>query len=175
MKINYGYFKLIVLLLAMQPLSVAHLIGAEIKIEGTEKFHTAISNALVLLETKAPAAYQIVTNNIGIIRESEHSGMAANENPPVFQVNDVSAFYSPTWCASIIAHDSFHSKLYHDYQKAHAGNVPDDIWIGHAAEIKCLKHQTQVLKDIGAPEKEITYCSNISPDYSDVPYQKRNW
>jgi hypothetical protein len=147
----------------------------EIKIKGSEKFQNTVSNALTLLEIKSPATYQVVTNYIGVIEQSEHSGMQVEKTPPVFGLNDRSAFYSVTWCAGVIAHDSFHSKLYRDYQAAHAGQVPDDIWIGHEAEIKCLKFQAMALKEIGAPENEVTYCEKISPDYADVPYSKRNW
>lgn len=146
-----------------------------IEIKGTEKFKSTVTNALALLETRSPESYQVVTNYIGIIEESEHSGMRANQTPPVFDLNDASAYYSVTWCAGDIAHDSFHSKLYHEYQAAHAGAVPDSVWMGHEAEVKCLKFQITTLKEIGAPGKEVTYCENISPDYSDVPYSKRDW
>ena len=101
--------------------------------------------------------------------------MLANQTPPVFEFNNRSALYSVTWCAGDIAHDSFHSKLYHDYQKLHSQSVSDDVWTGHDAEVKCLNHQLQVLKDIGAPENEINYCHHISLDYADVDYNKRNW
>jgi hypothetical protein len=175
MNTNWKCLSLATTFLFAQLLLSTRAFGSEIEINGTEKFRGTISNALVLLELKSPEAYKIVTNNIGIIRESERSGMRADERRPVFELNDSSAFYSLTWCASVIAHDSFHSKLYHDYQKAHSGSVPPDVWIGHDAETKCLEHQVQVLKAIGAPENEINYCSKISPDYSDVPYQKRNW
>ena len=133
------------------------------------------SNALLLVQAKAPEAYQIITNDITIIDESEHSGMEASLLRPTFDLNDRSAFFSLTWCAGVIAHDSFHSKLYHDYQKSHGGKVPDEIWIGHEAERRCLRHQVQVLKEIGAPESEITYCAGLSPAYADVPYTNRNW
>ncbi len=73
--------------------------------------------------------------------------MVANEEPPVFRERAIAAcVYSVTWCASVIAHDSFHSKLYHDYLKSHGGLVPYDIWTGAAAEKQCLVHQTNVLE-----------------------------
>jgi hypothetical protein len=150
-------------------------VDSGIEIIGTKKFRSEIVAALDLLKLKSPVAYQIVTNNIGVIRESEHSGMRADQTPPVFEINDRSAYYSLTWCAGDIAHDSFHSKLYHDYQKLHSKTVPEDVWTGHDAEVICLKHQSQVLKEIGAPDGEVTYCEHISPDYADVDYNKRNW
>jgi hypothetical protein len=175
MKIKWKFISPSVGLFLLQFALFSPALGAEIEIRGTEKFQTAVSNALILLRTKAPDAYQIVTNNIAIIDESDHSGMNAGAVHPAFNLNGRSAFYSPTWCASDIAHDSFHSKLYHDYQKAHAGKVPDEIWIGHEAELKCLQHQARVLKAVGAPAYEISYCGKISPDYAGVPYTNRNW
>jgi hypothetical protein len=163
------------LFLALGVLPLGRAFAAGIEIKGTEKFKSAVTNALALLETKAPESYRVVTNYIGVIEESEHSGMRANESPPVFGLNDTSAYYSLTWCAGDIAHDSFHSKLYHEYLAAHAGTVPDSVWIGHEAEVKCLKFQATTLKAIGAPAKEVVYCESISPDYSDVPYSQRNW
>jgi hypothetical protein len=168
-------FPTTLLFLALVTLLSAQALGAGIEIRGSERFKSTVTNALALLATKAPESYQVVTNYIGVIEESEHSGMNAEATPPVFDLNDNSAFYSVTWCAGDIAHDSFHSKLYHEYQTTHSGSVPDDVWIGHAAEIKCLKFQVTALKEIDAPRNEIVYCENISPDYSDVPYSKRNW
>jgi hypothetical protein len=148
---------------------------SEIKIIGTEKFKIAVANALTLLKTKAPESYKIATDYIGIIKQSEHSGMRADQNPPIFELNDRSAFYSLTWCAGVIAHDSFHSYLYHDYKKIHSGIVPRDAWTGYAAEIKCLTHQVRVLEAIGAPDNEISHCKNVPVFYSDVDYKERNW
>jgi hypothetical protein len=149
--------------------------GSEIKIIGTELFKRAVTNALVLLKAKAPESYQIAINNIGIIKQSEHSGMLTDQIPPIFELNDRSAFYSLTWCAGIIAHDSFHSYLYHDYKKVHSGIVPRYAWTGYAAEIKCLIHQARVLEAIGAPDNEISHCKNIPVFYSDADNKERNW
>ncbi len=164
-------FILIVLLQFFPSSSIA----SEIEVIGSDKFKAAIAASLSLLKAKSPDAYAIVLDNIGVIKQSEHSGMRAWETPPVFEVNDASAFYSPTWCAGVIAHDSMHSKLYHDHRKSYPGEVPADAWTGHDAERKCLEHQVRVLKAIGAPANEIDHCSKISPDYADVPYEKRNW
>ena len=75
----------------------------------------------------------------------------------------------------VIVHDSIHAKLYHEYLSQHGGKVPDEVWTGHAAERICLDHHLRVLKEIGAPETEAKYFKTLTPDYADVPYQKRNW
>jgi hypothetical protein len=88
---------------------------------------------------------------------AEQSGMWAYKTPPTYEMSDTTALYSLTWCAATIAHDSFHSKLYHDYLKMHSGHVPDAVWTGTAAERKCVKHQLAVMKRIGATQWEIDY------------------
>ena len=144
-------------------------------IQGPPQFSAQVERALQLLKTQSPQAYLVVTNQVGIIRQGKHSGMRASQKPPVFDLNDRSAFYSVTWCAGVIAHDSFHSKLYHDYKREHWLFVPRKIWTGREAEAKCLEHQLRVLTDISAPESEISYCKAVGPDYTDVSYRKRNW
>jgi len=157
---------------------------AELKVQGSGKFGAQIANALALLQAKAPEAYQIVTNQIGIIQQGEHSGMWAYRVPPVFEIADPTTFYSVTWCAGCIAHDSIHSKLYHDWQRTNSSPVPDGVWTGAAAEKQCLEHQVRVLKQIGAPTNEIVYCSQVKPDFFDVnkhgtntweDFKQRNW
>jgi hypothetical protein len=153
----------------------ARLDGLEI--QGTANFEKQVVAALTLLKTKSPGAYQIVTNHIGIIKQAKHTGMAAYSTPPTFELNGRTAFYSVTWCAAGIAHDSLHAKLYHDYLKQHPGNdlVPDDVWTGEAAERRCLRHQTRVLKDIGASVDEISWSRETTKRYWEVDYNKRDW
>jgi hypothetical protein len=58
------------------------------------------------------------------MRDAKHNGMVADHQPPSFQLNDYSAFYSVTSCAGVIAHDPIHSKLYRDYRVRHESKVP---------------------------------------------------
>ena len=99
-------------------------------------------------------------------------------------MNDATAFYSLTWCAATIAHDSFHSKLYHDYQKTHKGKantVPDSVWTGTAAEKLCMSHQISVMQRLGAPQREIDYAKTQSDGHyvkdheTWDDYKKRKW
>jgi hypothetical protein len=91
------------------------------------------------------------------------------------------AYYSVTWCASTIAHDSFHSKLYHDYQKTHFGLVPPEAWTGVAAEQQCMKHQLSVMEQIRAPKLEIDHAKQqadghyVKDKENWEDYQKRSW
>ncbi|MDR1914887.1 MAG: copper amine oxidase N-terminal domain-containing protein, partial [Clostridiales bacterium] len=120
----------------------------KIKIEGDAVFTKNTQDALDLIEEKSIASYKMVTKYIGIIRQSSYSGMAANYSPPTYLVGET-ANSETVWYASTIVHDSYHSKLYHDYLAQH-GNVPDDIWMGATAEGQCLEIQIAFLEEIGA-------------------------
>ena len=144
-------------------------------IEGSPPFCDQVQKALLVLKNRAPESFAIVTNYVGTIRQSPHSGMNATKKPPVFDLNDRSAFYSVTWCAGAIAHDSFHSKLYHDYKQRHHWFVPRKVWTGEESERKCLEHQLAALRQIGAGTNEIAHCQAATLDYVKVPYGKRNW
>ena len=134
-----------------------HARTSETEIVGSTRFTAQVRAAMALLKTHDPDAYAIVTNYVGRIEEGKISGMWAYKNPPTYEMSDLTAFSSVTWCAATIAHDSFHSKLYHDYLKAH-GQVPDDVWTGIAAEQQCMKHQLAVMEHIGAGKGEIDYA-----------------
>jgi hypothetical protein len=155
--------------------------AAELEIVGSARFGSQVRQALHLLKVRDPDAYAMVTGYIGRIQEGERSGMWAYKTPPTFEVNDATAFYSVTWCAATMAHDSFHSKLYHDYQKAHGGAVPDAVWTGNAAERQCMSHQLAVMQRIGAPSKEIAYAKKQSDGHyvqdheTWQDYKKRKW
>ena len=147
-------------------------------IQGTPKFDEQVEKALTLLKAQSPAGYATVTNYIGIIEEYKHSGMDVRHKPPCFQLNGYSAYYSVSWCAGVIAHDSFHSKLYFDYKKQH----PRAIWVpskvdgGEVAERACLEYQLAVLKEIAAPANEIDWCRQSQTNrYWEVKYEHRNW
>lgn len=107
--------------------------------------------------------------------------MWAYKTPPTYEIGDSTAFYSVTWCAATIAHDSFHSKLYHDYRKAHGGRVPDHVWTGRAAETECIKHQLLVMEHIGASNWETGYAKTQKDGHyvKDIEtwedYKKKRW
>jgi hypothetical protein len=155
--------------------------AGEMEIVGSERFSNQVSQAVLLLKTRDTNAYAILTNYVGRIQQGEHSGMWAYRAPPTFEMNDATAFYSVTWCAAVIAHDSFHSKLYHEYQNAHPGAVPDDVWTGTAAEQQCMKHQLAAMEHIGASKFEIDYAHKqadghyVKNNETWEDYKKRSW
>ncbi len=155
-----------------------------IELKGSRRFTNQVTKALELLKEGAPEAYEIVTEYVRRIQQGKHSGMWAYKMPPTYEMADETTFYSVTWCAGSIAHDSLHSKFFHDYKKDHSGSVPDEVWVGEDAEKKCIRHQLEVLKKIGAPKHEIDYCSKLKATHHDVDkdgkydwkdYKKRDW
>jgi hypothetical protein len=155
--------------------------ASEPDIIGSVRFSNQVHQALMLLKARDAAAYTIVTNYVGRIQEGEHSGMWAYKTPPTYELSDTTAFYSVTWCAATIAHDSFHSKLYHDYQKSHREPVPNTVWIGTAAERKCMNHQLGVMNHIGAAPAEVDYAKKqaggqyVKDHATWEDYEKRKW
>jgi hypothetical protein len=125
-----------------------------------------------------------VEDNVDIIEQGRRSGMWADLVHPKFVMADPTTFYSVTWCAASIAHDSYHSKLYHDYKARNGLPVPHDVWMGTEAERKCLKHQLEVLQDFRAPKHEIEHCAAQDGSHHDInkdgvydwdDFKARNW
>ena len=172
--------------LILQPPSTSDpTIYGSIKINGSSEFIIQTRAALTLLERKDPAAYKKIQTYVGIIEQGKHSGMWAWEQPPRYEVNDVTAFFSVTWYASTIAHDATHSELYNQYQAAHPGkSVPENAYGGVDIERFCIGYQLEVAKRIGAPQSEIDYLSSLDGTHCDVDhdgdcdwndYLNRNW
>jgi hypothetical protein len=131
--------------------------GAEPQVIGSDPFRERVSQALSLLRARDASAYMVVTGYVGRIEQAPHSGMRAYGNPPTFLMSDATAMHSLTWAAAAIAHDSYHSKLYHDYKAAHQGDVPRTVWSGTQAEIKCMRHQLAVMRRIGSSQWDIDH------------------
>jgi hypothetical protein len=151
------------------------------EIVGSLRFSNQVYQALLLLQAKDTNAYAVVTNYVGRIQEGERSGMWAEKSPPTFALSSTTAFYSLTWCAATIAHDSFHSKLYHEHRKISGRKVPAEVWTGRAAERQCMAHQLLVMERIGASQRELDHARQqadghyVKDNESWQDYQKRKW
>lgn len=170
---------MLLLIVACSTCSNAEIMVPEIA--GSLRFSNQVHQALTLLRANDTNAYCIVTNYVGRIQEGARSGMWAYKTPPTFEMSATTAYYSVTWCAAAIAHDAFHSKLYHDYRKVHGRIVPDAVWTGKDAEQKCMKHQLMVMERIGSSQWEINYAkkqadgSYAKEKETWQDYQKRTW
>lgn len=154
------------------------------KVTGTAQVLAQVEAALILLKEKAPDVHALIQKNVAIIAEGKRSGMWAYKSPPTYEISNTSALYSISWCAGTIAHDAYHSKLYHDYLNAKGAPVPDEVWTGTDAERLCIAFQLSVLRKIGAPKHEIEYCIKLNGKHYDVnrdgkydwdDYFKRKW
>lgn len=149
---------------------------ANIEILGSREFVRQVEDALELLQSDSPDAFAVVSRYICCIRQNGRSGMRADADPPTFDFSPRSAHYSLTWCAGCIAHDAYHSKLYHDYREAHGEPVPDDAWGGKVKESECNEFQLAALHDISAPEDEIKYLAAQDGSHFDLDGDgKRTW
>jgi hypothetical protein len=155
-----------------------------VQICGDKDFIEQVERSLRLLREKSPDAFKLTQRFAPRIEQSSRSGMRAYVDPPTFDLSPITANYSDTWCAGSIAHDTYHSKLYHEYVDAHGGPVPDEEWCGKAKELECIQYQARVLKDIGAPESEVSYVSKLDGSHFDlngdgketwIDYWRRDW
>jgi hypothetical protein len=143
-----------------------------IDVRGSERFVGQVTKALVLLRDKSPDTFAVVGQFVKRIREHSRSGMRAYDDPPTFDLAPRSAYHSLTWCSGAIAHDAYHSKLYHDYRSAHGKPVPYDAWCGQARELECNQFQAVALEEIGAPRNEIDYLRGLDGSHFD---DNGNW
>jgi len=172
--------KNIIIILLLINGTIAHALT----IDGDNKYKSQVKKCLKLLSTKARTEYKLVKKHIGVIQQSDRSGMNAWENPPRYLMSDRTAFYSITWCASTIAHDAYHSYLYHKYMPTNNKKPPYEKWGGFNAEKEAIKYQEKVMKKIGSTNHEINYLKKLDGTHGDynkdgkldsTDYKKRNW
>ena len=105
--------------------------------------------------------------------------MAADKTPPTSYISANLFMQTPTVMAAGLAHESLHSKLYHDFLRKNPNSiVPDEVWGGETVEKECCDLAVRVLEEIGAPASEIATAANIwSPTnrYWEIPLDQRDW
>lgn len=155
-----------------------------VTVYGSASFIEQVERSLDLLRDKSPDAFKLTQRYAPRIEQNSRSGMRAYDDPPTFNLSEKTASVSDTWCAGSIAHDAYHSKLYHEYLEAHEDPVPDEVWCGQARELECFRYQARVMRDIDAPESEITYVEHLDGSHFDlngdgketwIDYWLRDW
>jgi hypothetical protein len=155
-----------------------------IEIRGDERFVRQVEHALALVRDKSPDSLEMIRQFVKRIQHERRTGMRAYDDPPTFDLADATAYYSVTWCAGAIAHDAYHSKLYHEYRVQHGEPVPDSAWTGQVREMECNRYQLGVLSDISAPEYEIEHMRHQDGSHFDQDgdgeatwkdYEKADW
>ena len=150
-----------------------------IEIQGDSDFIIKTKKAITLLLERSLTFLQ-AKPFLGKIQQSQHSGMDNNQKVPTFNVAAGTSDTSTTWYAGSIAHDSYHSLLYSQYEEIN-GKIPmpnkPDSSEAAEEEKKCLAFQIQVLMEINASPQEISdvQANMENPQYQKIPYEKRNW
>ena len=144
----------------------------DIQIIGDALFKEQITKALYLLQYKSPDTFEYPKKYIKIIKQVKngYSGMKAWIEKPTFLMSNSSAFYSLTWAASSIVHDSYHSYLYHTYKQNNPNKkVPYKVlWAEQEAELKCNMLAVQSLEDMHAPNHEIVHVKSGDGKHGDL-------
>lgn len=155
-----------------------------ITVKGTSEYKSQVNECLNLLSSKTESDYMFIKKYIGIIQQSNKSGMKAWENPPRYFMSDKTAFYSLTWCASTIAHDSYHSYLYQKNKSKYGGRPQYKKWGGFEAEKEAIKYQEKIMRIIGSSDHEINYIKTLDVTHGDTnndgkldstDYKQRTW
>jgi hypothetical protein len=145
----------------------------DIEIQGDEDFINKTKSALSLLSRSN--TFQEIKKYLGKIKQHSASGMNVSAKPPTFEVAKSTYSSSPKWYAGSIAHDTYHSYLYHNNQE----------WNGKKAEQECTRIQIKVHDEIIGKRiipNPIDYLNKRylqsvanNPTHQDIPYEKRNW
>jgi hypothetical protein len=136
-----------------------------IEVSGRPTFVLRTKEALELL--RPTPFFPQIQRAIALIKQGKRSGMKAAAEKPTFVVGKRTWNHSALWYAGAIAHDSYHSKLYHDARESSGEKPPADCWTGSEAEKKCLAFQIEVLKALHVDEKTLAYLEEVekNPTY----------
>jgi hypothetical protein len=140
-----------------------------IEIKGSPAFLVCTKEALALLG-RTPF-FNVIPRYIAVIQQGKRSGMRADAERPTFVVGKRTWNHSALWYAGAIAHDCYHSKLYHDACAGAVNNPPADCWTGNDAEKKCLAFQIQALEALNADAETVAYLKKLEKNPT---YHRRN-
>lgn len=138
-----------------------------------------VENTILALNLLPPVEeFTLVSKYIRRIQQSKRSGMRAYSKIPTYEVGEKTYAASTEWYASTIAHDAYHSYLFH-IAKQNTKDIypPDDTWTGKEAEKLCLYFQLNVLRQITDNKNLIKYLEEFQadPNYQNIPYKARDW
>lgn len=139
-----------------------------IKVLGDAKFVAAVTEALGRLKSNVPTEYALIRPHVGRIEQNRRSGVNPRNDPPTVYLSERTVYTSPTWCAGSMMHDGYHSRLYREHLRQHGGSVPDSVWRGQAAELRCIEFQARVSRNLQAPQYELDYLATLDGTHFDV-------
>jgi hypothetical protein len=147
-----------------------------INVRGGFEFLHRTREALTLL--RPTSVFAEIQSNVGSIRQGRRSGMKAWAKEPTFVVGKRTWRHSALWYAGAIAHDAYHAKLYAEAKQASRGVEPHaNCWTGTEAERQCLAFQRQVLLELRADSKIISYLDECrkNPTYQGRNHGWKSW
>jgi hypothetical protein len=147
---------------------------AGIEVRGRSAFMRRSEEALALLRNLP--LFADIQRHIAVIKQGRRSGMWAQKKRPTFVVGRRTWSHSALWYAGAIAHDAYHSKLYHD-ARSETARPPADCWTGPDAERRCLGYQIEALKALGADDATVAYLEKLrkNPTYQGHHKGWRSW
>jgi len=160
--------------------------GRGLDIQGSPEFKSQVTHALKLIWMADRDTFLFIRDNLGVIRNEDKTGFYRDDGRSVAAISSDQAFRSLTWCAGIIAHQSWHS--WHEVNakkkavltppppgqsadlKVEANPVRADYKGMDAifnAEDKAAAFQLEVLRKVGAPGSETGLVLRRAPrDFS---------
>jgi hypothetical protein len=139
-----------------------------IDIYGDAKFVHMIDISLQNLQERSPIEYSVIRPFVGRIEQASRSGASPWNDPPTIYMSAKSAFHSQTWCSGSIAHEGYHLLLYQQHLNQDGTPVPDSVWRGQQAELKCITFQLAVAKNVGAPLSDLEYLASLDGTHYDL-------
>ena len=153
-----------------------------IDIQGSPEFKSQVTHALKLVWLADRETFFFFKKNLHVIRNETQTGFYMENGFPVAALSKAHAFRSLTWCAGIIAHQSWHARytLTRNKKNRPAPPLPGEkdervldinpvrfdykgLDVILYIENKASAFQLDVLKKVGAPVKETGPVSRRAP------------
>jgi len=147
---------------------------AGIDIQGSPAFKRQATSALKLIWSADRNTFLFIKRSLYVIRSEDKTGFYMENRVPVAAISNANAFRSVTWCAGIIAHQSWHGAYALGQNKKKGGYTPpppgeksgllvdaNQMRVDYKGidailyvEDKAFTLQLDVLKKVGAPARE---------------------
>lgn len=159
---------------------------AALDIQGSPEFKTQVTAALKLIWLSDRESFLFIKRYLYVIRNEDRTAFYLDSGMPVAAISRDHAFRSATWCAGIIAHQTYHSYISFGYKKAQKKSAAGPPPPGSAdkahirppmtfnydltgldaileLEAKASGFQAGILEKVGAPQKELNEVLKRKP------------
>jgi hypothetical protein len=135
-----------------------------IEIIGEKDFIGEVTRALERIRRAAPEEFIEIRKYIKVIRQGDRTMTWPEVAPGVMTISRQNAFHTDTFTAGIIAHESYHYRLYTEGKVCN----PNDYESIKQEELKCIQYEIIVLRKIGARPSEINLAISQDGTHFDV-------